>query len=304
MKESIRQIRSFNRFYTQKLGILDPQLLESPYSLTEIRVLFEIDQHQLISVKEIIELLQLKAHFVNQALKKLLNDQLIYQIDTSHDKSGRFSISEKGRDVMAGLVSKMEQKIEKQINRLPINDRDVLLEAMGSIYNLMADTKVMIQDVVYRDELLPGDIGYMIYLHGLLYSKESAYNIQFEGYVAQTFYEFLERYDPENDRIWLATYYNRIIGSIAIVHHSDTRAQLRWFLVHPSFRGGGIGKKLYQFAMDYCTEKAYESIFLYTTDVQTVAIKMYEKSGFKLQSEKLLQKWGLEMKEIVYELKN
>lgn len=106
----------------------------------------------------------------------------------------------------------------------------------------MTENKIERHEISYRHTINPGDIGYIIYLHGYIYGNESNFSTDFEKYVIKTFYHFLENYSPEKDRIWMAEYNNKIVGCIAIQHQLQNEAQLRWFLLDPAFRGLGIGK--------------------------------------------------------------
>jgi ribosomal protein S18 acetylase RimI-like enzyme len=162
--------------------------------------------------------------------------------------------------------------------------------------------KPLPQNIEIRHNLAPGDVGYLIHMHGWIYEKECGYNYQFEGYVCKTFYDFLENYDTEKDRIWLAQTNREILGSIAIVGHSNTRAQLRWFIIHPDFRGIGLGSKLVNEALKYCKDKGYKHVFLETTSDQKTAIGMYIKRGFKKSVEHKNNIWSRELIEQTYEL--
>lgn len=155
--------------------------------------------------------------------------------------------------------------------------------------------------VTIREEIRPGDIGYLIHLHGWIYAKESGFNHEFEGYVCKTFYDFDQKYDPGKDRIWFAEYEGVIIGAIAIVGHTATRAQLRWFILHPDFRGRGMGRTLMDRAMDFCHMKGYSQLFLETTADQKTAIAMYRKAGFRLVSEEWSDVWGCRLLLQTYE---
>lgn len=164
------------------------------------------------------------------------------------------------------------------------------------------DREQLAAAVTYRDTLMPGDLGYMIYLHGKLYAEESGYSLEFEGYVAKTFYEFVQHFDRDADKIWLALYEDEIVGCIAVLKRPDNDAQLRWFLVHPVFRGTGIGKKLFDMALAYGRAR-FNSIYLMTADTQQKAISMYREAGFALTSSVEMVQWGMTLREERYDLK-
>lgn len=143
---------------------------------------------------------------------------------------------------------------------------------------------------------------YLIHLHGWIYAQECGYNHAFEGYVCKTFYNFFENYSTEKDRLWFAEVNGKMIGAIAIVEHSAIQAQLRWFILHPVFRGDGLGTKLLNEAIKYCKEKGYHQVFLETTEDQKTAIKMYKRAGFKKVREHENKAWGKDLVEQTYEL--
>lgn len=156
---------------------------------------------------------------------------------------------------------------------------------------------------IIRHDLKPGDVGYLIYLHGWIYAKECDYNHEFEAYVCKTFYQFFETYSQDKDRLWFAEVNGEMIGAIAIIGHPEKRAQLRWFILHPSYRGIGLGKSLLNEAIKYSKEKGYQEVFLETTSDQQIAIKMYEKAGFTKVSEYESNIWGKSLMEQTFELK-
>jgi ribosomal protein S18 acetylase RimI-like enzyme len=145
---------------------------------------------------------------------------------------------------------------------------------------------MQLSDLTIRTALKPGDIGYITYRHGTIYSNEFNYGLEFESYIAQGLHEFFSQYDPNKDRAWLAEYEGRIVGSILLMHRPGNAAQLRYFLIEPEFRGFGLGKKLMDLAMDFYRKKGYTSAFLWTTHEQEGAIALYKRYGFKLTEEK------------------
>jgi N-acetylglutamate synthase-like GNAT family acetyltransferase len=153
-----------------------------------------------------------------------------------------------------------------------------------------------------RHKIKPGDIGYLVYLHGTLYAKEYGYDQTFEAYVANGLAKFVKKFKPDTDRIWLAETAHRVIGSVAIVGHSKADAQLRWFLVHPDYRGLGIGKELLKEALQFCKEHKYRTIFLWTTNELAEATHLYTQFGFTRTEAKTHRIWGKRVTEERYDL--
>ncbi len=153
-----------------------------------------------------------------------------------------------------------------------------------------------------RHNIKPGDQGYLIYIHGILYAKEYGYDETFEAYVARGLAELIESYNPDNDRLWLAEVEGQIVGSIAIEGYSDTEAQLHWFFVHPEYRGLGLGKELMSRAIEFCKDCEYKIIFLWTTEELIVASHIYTCFGFRRTEDKPHKIWGKNVVEQRYDL--
>ncbi|REC47530.1 bifunctional helix-turn-helix transcriptional regulator/GNAT family N-acetyltransferase [Chryseobacterium pennipullorum] len=307
MKKQTAQIRSFNRFYTKHIGLLESSFLDSEYSLTDVRILFEIGNNDQITSQQISNALNVDKGYLSRILRSLIAKGLVIKFQSINDKRNfNLKLSESGEILLQSLDSRSDNLVEQLIKNLNGTEKELLINSMNNIKTLLEPdyNKSSLADrVTFREELKPGDIGYLIHLHGKLYAEESGYSLDFENYVIKTFYEFLQHYSPEKDRIWLAEYNGKIEGCIAIIGQSNNEAQLRWFLITPLLRGTGIGKKLFTSAIEYCRNRKYDNLFLMTTNKQGKAISMYEKAGFvKTESIKSLQ-WGQEMVEERFDLK-
>ena len=167
----------------------------------------------------------------------------------------------------------------------------------------MMKESISINDIAIRTELTPGDLGYVIFRHGKLYSEEYNYGVSFETYVAGGLYEFYKNYDPDLDRVWICEHRNRIVGFLLLIHRDNNAAQLRYFFLEPEMRGIGLGKTLMQLFMDFLREKRYKSSYLWTTHEQTAAAALYKKFGFKLTEEKESSDFVKPLTEQRYELR-
>lgn len=152
-----------------------------------------------------------------------------------------------------------------------------------------------------RNSIRPGDLGYLTFLHGIVYAEEYGYDVKFEAYVADGLANFIESFNPKKDRIWLAERNHQIVGSIAIVGRSDRTAQLRWFLVHPDYRGRGLGKRLLRTALRFC-KRNYSTVFLWTTSELDAARGLYLDAGFRKTRERRHRIWGKMIIEERYDL--
>ena len=163
--------------------------------------------------------------------------------------------------------------------------------------------QINLNDIKIRTELKPGDIGYIIYLHGNLYSKEYSYGIEFESYVALGLSEFYKNYVPAKDRVWICEHNEKIIGFLLLMHMGDDTAQLRYFLIEPLYRGIGLGRELMNYYMEYFFDRGYKQSYLWTTHELSAAAHLYKKAGFNLTEEKDSIAFGKPVKEQRYDLK-
>ena len=160
---------------------------------------------------------------------------------------------------------------------------------------------VSLRDISIRTELRPGDLGYVIYLHGTLYSKEYGYGIQFENYVARGLCEFFEKYHPKRNRVWVCEHNDRMIGFLLLMDRGES-AQLRYFLIEPEYRGIGLGSKLLKLYMDFLLECGYKVSYLWTTHELSTASFLYKRLGFQLTEEEESAAFGKPLKEQRYDL--
>jgi N-acetylglutamate synthase-like GNAT family acetyltransferase len=160
---------------------------------------------------------------------------------------------------------------------------------------------ITLDEITIRTELKPGDIGYVIYLHGVLYKNEYGYGIEFETYVAEGLVQFYRQYDPQKDRVWICEHRNNMVGFLLLMHRGDA-AQLRYFILQPEYRGIGLGNKLMILYMDFLKEKEYKSTYLLTTGDLPVSTHLYKKFGFRLTQEKPSSAFGKPVVQQRYDL--
>jgi peptidyl-dipeptidase Dcp len=161
---------------------------------------------------------------------------------------------------------------------------------------------ISLKDITIRTTLKPGDIGYVIYLHGILYSKEYSYGVEFESYVASGLYEFYKQFDQNKDCVWICEHQDKIIGFLLLMHRPQNAAQLRYFILDPAYRGIGLGNLLMNLYMKFLKEKQYARAYLLTTHELYAAAHLYKKHGFTLTEEKSSSAFGKPLKEQRYDL--
>ena len=152
-----------------------------------------------------------------------------------------------------------------------------------------------------RHYLRPGDVGYITYLHGILYAPEQGWDHTFDSYVAIPLAEFA-RSQSSSERIWIVEREGKIVGCTAIVKFSENAAQLRWLLLHPDLRGQGLGRRLVKEAIAFCQDAGYSSVFLWTVSTLPIAAKLYGSVGFREKEKVTHELWGSLVTEVKHEL--
>lgn len=303
LKRKVDIVRSFNRYYTNVLGLLDKHILESDFSLSEVRILHEIEKTEDCTSKKLAEILCMDSGYLSRILKQFQKYGLIGKRQSCEDGRSQFLyLTQSGKEKMDELNARSDEQICNLIQALSEANKSRLVQDMTSIENVLtAGKNIKSEDITIRYNIKPGDAGYIIYMHGWIYKQEYNYTTAFEGYVAQSFYDFLIRYNADRDRLWVAEHNGEIIGCIGIVGHGD-RAQLRWFLLHPNYRCIGLGKRLLNEAIEFCRGKGYKAAYLDTTDDLDKAIGMYTKVGFVKVAEKENHIWTDNLMELEFEL--
>ncbi len=292
MQNQVSVIRKFNRYYTNILGLLDQHILASGLSLSEVRVLHEVDRTPNCTSKMLSDVLCMDAGYLSRILKRFESMGLLRKEPSPEDgRAVCLHLTERGKEEMNMLNGRSDEQIAGMIRPLSDTYREELVKSMTVVESILTDGKeISDADISIRMEIKPGDAGYITYMHGRLYREEYNYTTAFEAYVAESFFEFLLHYNPQKDRLWCAEHNGKIIGCIGIVGR-EKRAQLRWFLIEPLYRGIGLGKKLLNRALEFAGERGYESIYLDTTADLEKAIGLYQRAGFVKTGEKPNNLW-------------
>jgi DNA-binding MarR family transcriptional regulator/RimJ/RimL family protein N-acetyltransferase len=300
--EKIVKIRSFNRFYTNLLGLLERTLLKSDYSLTEVRIMFELNRLSATTASELVKLLQLDPAYLSRIMSGFEKINLIRKKKSNQDmRKQLISLTSKGKKVISELQDKANEQIKMLLDNIPDEKQNQLTKAMNIIERILK-TETLNSDFYNLRSHRPGDIGYITYRHGVIYANEYQLDETFEAYVAKYMAEFVVNYDENKEKLWIVEIGTEIIGSIAIVNIDDNTAQLRWLLVEPHMRNKGIGTKLMHEALTFCKNRGYQKIILGTFSDLMRARKLYEKNGFRLVESKNHPIWGQNLTEEHWEL--
>lgn len=300
---NIETIRQFNRFYTRQIGVLDEGLLKSPYSLTEVRVLYELAHRKQPTAKSLCSDLGLDAGYLSRILTNFEKRGLLEKRPSESDgRQNLLSLTAEGRKVLAPLEARSQQEVAGMLAKLPVSQQSQLLKAMLSIQTLLSPESKTRTPYVLRSHR-PGDMGWVVHRHGVLYSQEYGYDERFEALVAEIVAEFIQNLDPKRERCWIAERGEEIVGSIFLVKKSRTVAKLRLLLVEPSARGLGLGKRLVDECIRFGRAVGYKKIVLWTQSELRAARHLYEMAGFQLIEEKPHQSWGQNLTAEIWELK-
>ncbi len=284
---AVKAIRQFNRFYTRRIGALDPYL-GSPMSLTDVRVLYELAHREVAVASEIGRDLGLDAGYMSRILRRFETEGWLTR--EPHPRDARQSVlrlTESGHAAFAPLQQKSREEAASLLAPLAPAQRQQLVQAMGTMQSLLdpeaAPAKP--QAAVLRDPA-PGDIGWVVQQHGEIYAREYGWNNQFEALVAGIASEFLLKFQPEWERCWIAELNGERVGAIFVVRKSPTVAQLRMLILAPGARGLGLGGKLVDECIAFARLKGYKKMVLWTNSCLVAARGIYAKRGFQLtQSE-------------------
>lgn len=277
----VSAVRSFNRFYTRHLGVLDQQLLESPYSLTEARVLYELAHTDALSAREIGDTLGLDAGYLSRLLKGFAEKGLISRKPSALDRRQQLlSLTAKGRLAFGRLNRGSHDQVEVMLTGLGAHAPRVV-QAMATIEALLGADDDAAPAATLRDPR-PGDMGWVVQAHGALYAAEYGYDASFEALVADIVAKYLNGLDPSRERCWIAEMDGRQVGSVFLVKASDEIAKIRLLVIDPAARGQRLGHRLVDAAITFARQCGYRKISLWTQSNLLAARKIYERAGFEL----------------------
>lgn len=303
----VDRVRAFNRFYTRRIGVLDEGLLDSAFSLTQARVLFELAQREPVAARAIGEVLGLDPGYLSRLLQGFVNAGLVRKARSAHDaRSFELTLTASGHEAFALLDRRSHQATAALLAQLSPLERERLLQALGQAEQALSPQPLpAAQRLLLRQHRI-GDIGWAIERHGRLYAQEYGWDGRFEAMVAELFARFAGEHDPRTERCWIAELDGERIGCVFVVRNQDDAqaAQLRCLLVDPRARGLGLGRRLVETCIDFARAAGYRRMLLWTNDVLTAARRLYQEQGFVLIDEQrhhsfgqdlVGQRWGREL---------
>ncbi len=293
-------VRRFNRFFTRQIGVLREGLLYSPYSLAEARILFEVaHRDRALTASDLSRELGLDPGYLSRILARLEQQGLIDKSRSETDARRRLlSLTREGKDAFSLLDARSREEVAEMLGDLSKGDQLRLLEAMRIIEGVVGGDSAgrfkFSEPFVLRQHE-PGDMGWVVHRHGVLYAKEYGWDERFEALVARIVADFVDGYDPTNERCWIAEMGGEIVGCVFVVRASDTVAKLRLLLVEPEARGLGLGTRLVEECVRFARSRGYEKLTLWTNSVLGAARRIYEEHGFELVEEEEHHSFGKDL---------
>jgi DNA-binding MarR family transcriptional regulator/GNAT superfamily N-acetyltransferase len=305
--DQVAAVRAFNRFYTRKLGVLDQQLLQSPFSLSEARVLYELAYRDNLSAKEIGSELGLDAGYLSRIVQSFDESGLITRKPLASDRRQYLlGLTAKGRQAFAKVERRTQEDIATMLASLPRGGSERLIGAMSAIERLLSEPPASPSPAILRAPR-PGDMGWVVQSHGALYASEYGFDSSFEVLVAEIAAKFLASFDASRERCWIAeidgVQGRTQVGSVFLVRHSDDVAKLRLLLVDPAGRGQRLGQRLVDECIGFAQACGYRKITLWTQSILIAARKIYQDAGFALVATEPHRSFGRDLIGETWEMK-
>jgi DNA-binding MarR family transcriptional regulator/N-acetylglutamate synthase-like GNAT family acetyltransferase len=281
-EQRVGAVRRFARFYTRRIGLLDEGLLDSPFSLSQARVLYELAQQREATATVLASALDIDHGYLSRILRGFEErDLIVRRRDESDGRQVVISLTTKGHKAFASLDHRSQRETGSLLKHLDDAEQVRVVTAMETIERLIGRDAAPERRVTLRSHQ-PGDMGWVVARHGALYAAEYGWSSHIEAITAEIVSGFLKTSDPARERCWIAEMDGEPVGSIFLVRDSDEVARIRLLIVDPKGRGLGIGRMLVEASIAFACNAGYRKITLWTHAVLTVARAIYQKQGFRL----------------------
>lgn len=295
LQEDVALFRRFNRLYTQQIGLLTQGLLKTRFPLIQARVLYELAQQDQTTASALVAKLNIDPGYLSRILSTFEKKGLIRKNRSTSDSRQRIlKLTTQGKKSFAELDERSGRVAEKMLLGLVEEDRHRLLHAMQTIETLL-DTELKPPTPYLLRPHRPGDIGWIIHRHGVVYAEEYAFDETFEALVAEILVQFIRRQDPKRECLWIAEQAGERIGSVMIVDAGDQIAQLRLLLIEPKARGQSVGTRLIDECINFSRRNRYRKIKLWTQSNLLEARHLYAKAGFERVSVSSHKRFGQDL---------
>ncbi|MDQ6671729.1 MAG: helix-turn-helix domain-containing GNAT family N-acetyltransferase [Chloroflexota bacterium] len=279
-EQRIDRVRRFNRFYTRIIGVLEEGYLHSPFSLAEVRVLYELAHRERATATELARELGLDAGYLSRILSGFDRRGLLDRTKSARDgRESVLTLNQHGQIAFAPLEAGARAEIGGLLARLPDAHQEQVVAAMQTVERLLGEAQPDTPAYVLRQHR-PGDMGWVVERHAAVYAREYGFDAHFEALVATIVAKFLEHDDPQRERCWIAERDGQRVGCVFLVRGSKTVAKLRLFLVEPGARGAGLGRALVQECIHFARAAGYRTVRLWTQSNLLAARHIYASAGF------------------------
>jgi len=290
--DCVELVRRFNRLFTKKLGLLAKGFLQTSFSLAEARVLFELATIEAPTATVVGEELGLDTGYLSRILGNFESRGLLKRTPSASDRrQSILSLTKAGKRAFTELDARSREQIGAMLDSFGRTEQERVVEAMRTIQALLGHRERSSVPYLLRS-LRPGDAGWVVHRHGVLYAEEYGWDEHFEALVAGIVAKFIEHYDSRVERCFIAERDGQNVGSVFLVKHTKRVAKLRLLLVEPAARGLGIGTQLVDECTQFARQVGYRKIILWTNSVLRDARKLYMRAGYKLIREQPHQSFG------------
>jgi DNA-binding MarR family transcriptional regulator/GNAT superfamily N-acetyltransferase len=278
----VKAVRAFNRFYTQRIGVLK-RYLDTDFTLTEVRVLYELAHRPPLTARDLVRDLELDAGYLSRILRRFENQGWVTREPSRHDaRQHLLRLTEAGYATFAPLQQKSRDEAADMLATVPAAVRPRLISALQTVHRLLEPPTQDHRKIVLRDPR-PGDLGWVVQTHGELYAREYGFDWTFEALVAEITAKFVKHFDPEREKAWIAEVDGERAGCVFLVRKSDTVAQLRLLILKPEARGLGLGGRLTDACIAFAGTAGYRKMMLWTQSNLVAARAIYQSRGFVLK---------------------
>ena len=290
----VATLREFSRFYTRRLGTLAEGLLDTPWSLTEARVVYELGQAPSMDMATLRATLALDSGYLSRLLAKFDAAGLIARTASATDgRRQALSLTAAGRKLYRTLNERSNRQVGELLGPLPEPVRDALAGALHTVMRAL-DDQAKSPMVVLRG-LRPGDLGWIAQRHGEVYAREYGWSQSFEAFVARIAADYLDNHQPGRENAWIAEVDGQRAGCVFCVRNDDETAQLRVLLVEDWARGHGLGARLVAECVQFARDGGYRKLVLWTNDILVAARRIYLAAGFELVREERHHSFGKDL---------
>ena len=298
----VKAVRAFNRFYTQRIGVLK-RYLDTDFTLTEVRVLYELAHRPPLTARDLVRDLELDPGYLSRILRRFENQGWITREPAEHDaRQHLLRLTEPGYATFAPLQQKSRDEAAAMLATVPSAARPRLISALQTVHRLLEPSAQSQRKVVLRDPR-PGDLGWVVQTHGELYAREYGFDWTFEALVAQITARFVQNFDAACEKAWIAEVDGERAGCVFLVRKSATVAQLRLLVLLPEARGLGLGGRLTDACIAFARSAGYRRIMLWTQSNLTAARAIYQSRGFALKESEPNAAFGQQLVSEVWERK-